>query len=45
MLASYANEEGGMVYPAIAERLVFTKGLTFTWLSIVTPSYVMSLTD
>ena len=26
-----------MIYPAIAEHLVFKKGLTFTWLSKVNP--------
>ncbi len=37
MLVDCTDEEGGMVYPAIAEHLVFRKGLTFTWLSMANP--------
>ena len=42
MIASFADKEGGMVYPAIAEHLVFEKGLTFTWLGIVAPPFKSS---
>ena len=33
MLVGYTDEEGGMVYPATAEHLVFRKGLTFSSLN------------
>ena len=45
MLAVYTNEEGGMVYPAIAEHLVFTKGVSFTWFSKVIPIFYYELDE
>lgn len=33
------DEKGGMVYPAIAEQLVFKKGFGFTLRSIVKPAF------
>ena len=41
MFARYTNQVGGMVYPAIAEHLVFKKGLTFTWLGTVGHFFVI----
>ena len=45
VLAFYTNEEGGMIYPAIAEHLVFTKGISFTWFSKVIPIFYDELDE
>ena len=45
MLVGYTDEEGGMVYPATAEHLVFRKGLTFTWLSMANPVFCYDLDE